>query len=163
MDRDELTAQLVATWRRHNEILLYLLAAIPTAGLEAVPTGSKGRTVAEQFAHLDKVRRGWLHFHQTGKRPSGSRAQKGEPPSRAELQNRLRGSGLEVERFVRRAVDEDVRPRLFGRQIVRWIGYLVAHESHHRGQVMIALKQNGMRLPERVAVQGLWGKWIFGK
>jgi len=163
MDRDELAEQLIATWRRHNEILLYLLKAIPERGLRAVPAASRGRMVAEQFAHLDGVRRGWLYFHETGRRAKREPIEKGKPPSRAQLARRLTASGRDVERFIVRAVREDVRPRLFGRQLVRWIGYLIAHESHHRGQMMLALKQNGERLPERVALQGLWGKWIFGR
>jgi len=28
---------------------------------------------------------------------------------------------------------------------------------------MLALKQNGMRMLEKVAIQGLWGKWMWGK
>jgi uncharacterized damage-inducible protein DinB len=162
-EQDEIAAQLVATWRRHNDILLYLLAKIPEEGLRAVPSGSRGRMVAEQFAHLGSVRRGWLHFHETGQRAPRTPVQKGKPPSRAQLRKTLVASGPDVERFLERALREAVRPRMFGRQIVRWIGYLISHESHHRGQVMLALKQNGLRLPERVALQGLWGKWTFGK
>ena len=47
-------------WRRNNEISLYLLAQVPVRGMTALPSGSKGRDVTAQFAHLARVRRGWV-------------------------------------------------------------------------------------------------------
>jgi uncharacterized damage-inducible protein DinB len=52
---------------------------------------------------------------------------------------------------------------VFGKNIICWMGHLISHESHHRGQIMIALKQSGIKLPEQVVINGLWGKWISGQ
>jgi uncharacterized damage-inducible protein DinB len=163
MTRNELTSQILATWRLHNKILIYLLSQIPKKGLSTRPSGSRGRDVTAQFAHLYSVRIAWLQYHRTGQRPKSKRLGTSKPPSRRELMKNLRKSGKDIELFLADACESNIRPRLFGRQVVRWIGYLISHESHHRGQIVLALKQSGMRLNEHVAMTGLWGKWIFGK
>lgn len=163
MKTDPLAREILATWKRHQQILLLLLQRTPEKHLGAAPTGAKGRDVARQFAHLNRTRLGWLHFHATGERPELPKSATGERPKKKELSAALRDSGKRVEELLARALRKEARIRLFGKSPVRWMGYLIAHESHHRGQILLALKQSGFTFDEKVAVQGLWGKWMFGQ
>lgn len=92
MQPDPLIPSILATWRRHQEILLYLLDRVPARGFAAVPLVSRGRDVARQFAHLDRVRRIWVHYHLTGTRVKPPRQDKGPPPPRRALKSALRNA-----------------------------------------------------------------------
>ena len=163
MERGEVIRQIQGSWIRHNDILLFLLTEVPEKAMTAKPANLRGRDVARQFAHLARVREGWVHYHRSGKRPKLPRVDKGEPPSRAVLKRSLVDTGKNVGDFLAEALEGEAKPRMFRGEVIRWMAYLISHESHHRGSIMLALKQGGFRLPEKVAVRGLWGRWISGQ
>lgn len=162
MNEQAIIKQVLNTWKVHNAIHLTLIRAIPAAGFAAVPSGSRGRTVAEQLVHMNRVRLAWLQYHVTGKRPDRSIGRMSNP-TRSGLVKAYVLSGKLIERFIKASLSANISPRAFGKQSVRWMGYMISHESHHRGQIMLTLKQNGLRVPEKISMQGLWGDWIWGK
>ena len=159
---DALIQQLLATWRVNNRIDLQLIAAIPAKGFAAVPLASRGRTVARQFVHLHKVRVGWMKYNGANVRGIPTFAPKAEPGKR-ELARAFRASGKAVEQYLKERLNSGRRIKYFKGQPVRWLAYMIAHESHHRGSIMLALKQNGLKMPEKIALSAVWYNWYFRK
>ena len=88
--------QIVHAWEIHNRITLALIDGLPEGGFQAVPLASRGRTVARQLAHMNAVRTGWLHYHQTGKHPTRPDKDKAAEPTREQLRQAFIESGEAV-------------------------------------------------------------------
>jgi uncharacterized damage-inducible protein DinB len=146
--------QLVETWHIHNRINLYLLDAIAPEALASV-SASKGRSVGEQFAHLHNVRLMWLQAAAPELLTGLSKIEKENAADPKLLRASLEKSGAAVEGLLRKAIAAGGKVKGFKPHVVAFLGYLISHESHHRGHIGLTLKQTGHPLNKKVAF-GLW-------
>lgn len=159
MDDRSLLEQVLQAWRVNAAINVKLVNAIPKKGFNAVPLASRGRTVAKQLAHMQKVHSGWLKYNGARLHRDARPLHRNAKLDRKRLTAALRASGAAVEAFLRERLQSGKRIGFFQGKPIRWMCYLIAHDSHHRGQIALALKQNGMRLPEKVALREIWYPW----
>ena len=166
----DLGQQLIETWAIHDRIHHYLLDAVDPAALGAV-SASKGRTVGEQFAHIHNVRRMWLAAAAADLAAKVEKLEKPEKPEKLEkgagdgaggagfdkegLHAALSTSAAAVAELLARSLAGDGRIKGFKPHVTAFVGYLVSHESHHRGQILLTLKQAGHAVDKKTAF-GIW-------
>lgn len=146
---------LLETWRIHNRIHLYLLDALTEPQLTLSPQ-PKGRSVFSQFAHLHNVRLMWLKSAAPDLMESVSKVE-ADQGSHDELKSALVSSSAVIEQLLARAWEHG-KVKGFKPHPTAFLGYLISHESHHRGQIILTLKQNGAMPPKSV----LFGLWEWG-
>jgi uncharacterized damage-inducible protein DinB len=145
--------QLIETWQIHDRINRYLLDAIPDDALASV-LAPKHRTVYQLFAHLHNVRLMWLKSAAPELLAELAKLE-GETGDRAALATALEASGQAIAALLRKALSAGGKVKGFKPHAVAFLGYLISHESHHRGQIGWTLKNTGHRLDQKTAY-GLW-------
>lgn len=153
MSTHPLVDQLLETWRIHARINTYLLSAVAPEAL-AVVGPTRGRTVAEQFAHIHNVRLMWIKEGAPDLRGALNKLEKGAALDGDTLRSALDASASAIETMLAAALEAG-KLRGFKPHPTAFLGYLISHESHHRGQIAIALKAAGHPLDKKTAF-GLW-------
>jgi uncharacterized damage-inducible protein DinB len=149
--------QLVDTWAIHNRINLYLLNAVPETALTAALP--RCRTVYDQFAHVHNVRLLWLKSAAPELLAGLEKLETKTGGTKDQIRTALEASGKAIETLLHTAVAAAPaaggKVKGFKPHAVAFLGYLISHESHHRGQIGWTLKQSGQPLDQKTAL-GLW-------
>jgi len=151
---NEMHEMLIETWSIHNRIHLYLLESLPEESMSAA-MGGRGRTVFDLFAHIHNVRLMWLKPAAPDLLDGLEKIEARSAGTRDQLAAALTASGAAVEALLRRSLFDGAKVKGFKPHAPAFLGYLISHESHHRGQIEWALKSAGIPMSDKVSY-GLW-------
>jgi len=148
--------ELIETWEINNRINLYLLSAIDEKYLPDI-SASKGRTVGEQFAHIHNVRLMWLQAAMPELLNGQTKIEMETKLTKNLLSGELEQSSVAISKLLANGF-ETGRIKGFKPHPSAFFGYLISHESHHRGQIILSLKQSGHRIDQKTQ----YGIWEWG-
>jgi uncharacterized damage-inducible protein DinB len=158
-----MSAAILSAWRTSNRITVSFVEQLPTALWTAPVPGMPQRTIRMMAAHLHNSRCGWVRT--LGREHSvhtPSRVDR-RAVSRRQLTAALKRSsrGMEALLELGFAAGGVLPPskgyvwRNLPLDVGHVLAYFVAHEAHHRGQIVMVARQLGQRLP-RTVTDGLW-------
>lgn len=144
---------IIETFEINNKINLYLLNEIDESWL-ADMAASKGRNIGEQFAHIHNVRLMWLKAAAPELLSGLNKIEKENGINKKQLSKELNNSATAMVKLLNKAFAEN-KVKGFKPHPSAFVGYLISHESHHRGQIMLCLKENKHLINKSLGF-GLW-------
>jgi uncharacterized damage-inducible protein DinB len=145
---------LVETFAINEKANQLLLSHIAEVAWQAPPPTGKGRSIGAIAADIHNVRLMWLLAGDKG----GKHLAKLDPDksTRAQVQGSLKASAVAVRALLEQAVNDPAgKLPHFKLDVVAFVGYLIAHDSHHRGQIAMLARQVGHLVPTQTGF-GLW-------
>ena len=163
MARLPLRDSILDAWATSNRTTVFLIEQLPPALWTAAVPGAPRRTVRMIAGHMHNARCSWL---KTLGRPHGiavpTRVDR-HRVNRTQLVGALNRSSKGIASLLDFGCERDgqIPPtaayvwRNLPLDVGHVLSYFVAHEGHHRGQIVMLARQLGHRLPPEVT-NGLW-------
>ena len=163
--------QLIGTWQINNRMNLLLMDNISDAGMQRSLSIRGGRTVYLQLVHIHNVRMQWLEICAKDIFSAGSGGKKYKVLDkeaafdRKGLRKAFEDSSKGMEELLTRSWDDGGKMKGFSKGpsgkkgVIPMLGYFISHESHHRGNILLTLKQCSEKIPDTVK----WGLWEWDK
>lgn len=162
-DIRDVRSSILAAWRTNCRVTSMLVAGLPAPLWRSPIPGAPRRTVRTLVAHLHNARARWIRTLGAPHGVAVPRLVDLRRVSRRELLAALGRSDMGIEAILELGLEAggQVPPtpaytwRNLPLDVAHVLTYFVAHEAHHRGQVVLIARQLGQRLPAAIA-NGLW-------
>jgi len=156
---------LFNAWQTSNQVSIDLIAGLPAPLWRMPVPGEPRRTVRSILAHLHNARCTWVRTLGSAHGIPTPKPVDPRTVTRRQLTAALRASAKGIEGILDLGVacGGRVPPskayvwRNLALDIGHILTYFVAHEGHHRGQIVLIARQSGYRLPPE-ALGKLW-RW----
>jgi uncharacterized damage-inducible protein DinB len=145
--------EIVETWTMNNKGTLYLLENIEKEWLSAKLAG-KGRSIGEQFVHINNIRSMWIN--KVWKKID-LKLSKEKSVDKNELKIGLELSSQKMAETLTNLFTENAA-KGYKPHPTAFFARMIAHESHHRGQIMATISRNDFKISKSVNFK-LWGYW----
>ena len=132
-----------------------LIDAISDEGLHCTLSKRGGGTPAKQFTHLHNLRLWRLDKVDKELLKGQSKIDPAGTIDKALLKQRLNESGAAIAKMIENGIDDGGKIKGFKRGVIPFLGYMISHESHHRGNILLTLKQCGHKIPKDIQY-GIW-------
>ena len=158
-----LSESVKESWKINTRINLNLLGHLSSDMLVAQSSGS-GHTVAQHLVHMIDALKFWGQLFDKPRFSTipdlaDPRVEAIVPIADLDLAT-LRKVMEESRDLALEAADVDKdKGKLPYHSIETFLIHIIAHDSHHRGQIVLALKAGGHLLPEDSAI---WSPWRIG-
>jgi uncharacterized damage-inducible protein DinB len=131
-----------------------LISNISDAAWQAGSPTGKGRSIVDVAAHIHHVRLMWLSAaDKNAKVPAKLDPDKA---TREQVLSSLKQSAAAIEKLMQKSLEDPAgKVPNFRPDVVSFVGYLIAHDAHHRGQIAMMARQVGHPVPPKVTF-GLW-------
>lgn len=154
---------ILAAWRTSNQVTVFLVERLPSVLWGAKVPGAPLRTIRMIAAHIHNSRCSWIRTLGRERGIAVPERVDRRRVSRRQLVSALKRSSLGIDRLLRLGLDRDgsipIPATYVWRNLPLDVGhvlaYFVAHEGHHRGQIVLLARQLGHRLPVSTT-GGLW-------
>ena len=159
----DLQETILNTWRTNNRVTVFLVEHLPPGLWAAALPGAPRRTIRMIAGHMHNARCMWIRTLGQEQGIPVPRSVDRRRVGRRELVPALQRSSRGILRLLTLGCERGGRIpmastytwRNLPLDVGHVLGYFVAHEAHHRGQIVLVARTLGYRLPAAVT-GGLW-------